>query len=376
MELNNLLILSFTNIKTDPRVYRQICMLKDEYNIVAVGEGDPGIQGIEFMQIKQEKRNTIGKFFAAFNLAFRQYDRFYWSSQKVIDNYNMLKNVDFDVMIANDLDTLPLAVRLSEERNAKLIFDAHEYYPRQFEDNLKWRLLFKRYNFQLSKKYLHRCDEMLTVCKGLADEYEKEFGVKSTIVTNAPDYIDLKPSTVEKKIKIIHHGIANQSRKIENMIYIMDYLEDTFELDLMLVKKSSEYYERLKEMVDKRNNVRLIEPVKMKEIPKFINKYDIGLFLLEPINFNYENALPNKFFEFIQGRLMVAIGPSPQMMNILEKYNLGIVAEDFSPKSLAGKLKDLNVEDINKYKENSDKAARTLSSLANKNIMRKLIKNV
>ncbi|MCM3111983.1 glycosyltransferase [Lederbergia lenta] len=374
--MKKLLVMSFTDLKSDPRVNRQIRMLKNEYSIITVGEKESGIDNVQFIKVEGTKRNFAEKVIAGCSLLFKKYKNIYWRSSKVISTYNKLKDIDFDIIIANDIDTLPLAIKVAKDKDAKIIFDAHEYYPRQFEDNLRWNLMFKGYYYYLCKRYLKEPDAMLTVCEGLADEYSKEFGIKPTVLTNAPDFERLFPNKVEEKIKIIHHGIANKSRKIENMIVMMDYLDERFELDLMLVKKNPEYYNSLKEMVSKRSNVRLINPVEMREISKYINNYDIGLFLLEPTNFNYKMALPNKFFEFIQARLMVAIGPSPQMEKIVNESKCGIVSESFLAKSLAEKLNKLEIDDIYNYKKNSHMVAEQLSSLKNRDILINTIRNI
>ena len=57
------------------------------------------------------------------------------------------------------------------------------------------------------------------------------------------------------------------------------------------------------------------------------------------------------------------------MKQIIEKYNLGVVANDFSPKALAEKIKVLTVEDINAFKSNSHKYAFELSGEHNERII-------
>lgn len=86
----------------------------------------------------------------------------------------------------------------------------------------------------------------------------------------------------------------------------------------------------------------ILEPVPMHRIVSFASTYDIGVFLLPPTNFNYRNALPNKLFEFIQARLAVAIGPSPQMAAVVREWNCGIVSDDFTPASLGENLQRLD----------------------------------
>jgi hypothetical protein len=45
--------------------------------------------------------------------------------------------------LSNEIDTLRLALKLA--KGAKVIFDAHEYTPREIEDSLFWRIFFQKY---------------------------------------------------------------------------------------------------------------------------------------------------------------------------------------------------------------------------------------
>ena len=165
------------------------------------------------------------------------------------------------------------------------------------------------------------------------------------------------------KIKIIHHGYASPDRVIEGMIETMDYVDSRFHLDLMLVANyQQDYLQQLEQMVKTRNNVRILSRVSFEEIIPFTSQYDIGFYILKPANFNHLYALPNKFFEFIQARLMVAIGPSPEMARLTKQYNLGIIAKDFSAKEMAKSLNALTKEQILQYKENANQTAKILNA--------------
>ena len=113
----------------------------------------------------------------------------------------------------------------------------------------------------------------------------------------------------------------------------------------------------------------------MKQIVETINQFDIGLYILEPYSFNGLMALPNKFFEFVQGRLAIAIGPSPEMMRLVNKYNLGIVSDDYSPQTMAKLLNNLSAEKIQFFKEQSNRSAYELSSMKNDEILSDYINN-
>ena len=133
----------------------------------------------------------------------------------------------------------------------------------------------------------------------------------------------------------------------------------------MLVFRKEEYKKELEQLIGTKKNVRLIPPVSTDEIVPFISQYDMGIYLLEPNNFNNKHALPNKFFEFIQGRLAIAIGPSPEMAKIVSDFDLGLVSKDFEAKNLADTVNSFTTDKIIYYKGKSDLAAKKLNSKAN-----------
>ncbi len=271
----------------------------------------------------------------------------------------------YDLVLANDIDTLPLA--LFAARGAPVLFDAHEYAPRQFEDRFIWKMLFQRYIHYLCRTYLPKVSGMFTVCQGIAREYKRRYGVTPVVLTNAAEYANLAPVPVDpRNIRMIHHGGATPSRRLELMIQMFHCLDRRYHLDFMLMPTTQRYLNKLKQKAVFCKRIRFIDPVPMPKIPQSTNMYDIGLFLLPPVNFNYANALPNKFFEFVQARLAVAIGPSPEMARLARQHGFGIVADTFDPASLAQKLNALSAEDIFHLKKAAHHAAKGLSCEANK----------
>ncbi len=91
---------------------------------------------------------------------------------------------------------------------------------------------------------------------------------------------------------------------------------------------------------------------------------------------NNRYALPNKFFEFVQARLAVAIGDSYEMKQYVRKYDLGIAADENAPEALAEKFIKLTREDIMRYKQNAHKYARELSAEPNKIELRNIISEI
>ncbi len=157
------------------------------------------------------------------------------------------------------------------------------------------------------------------------------------------------------------------------MLETVDQLDDRFELDLMLVPTARRYHDEIVQKVSRMPRVRLIEPVPQRDIVAHLNRYDVGLYLLPPRNANLRHALPNKLFEFIQARLAVAIGPSPEMAKIVNRYGCGVVAESFQPRSLAEAISALDSESVSALKRQAGVAAVEMNAERNAELLLSLV---
>ncbi|MGI8574484.1 MAG: hypothetical protein ACR2MA_03900, partial [Egibacteraceae bacterium] len=241
-----------------------------------------------------------------------------------------------------------------------------------FEDRRLWRTVMQPYMTALTRRYVPRVAAMTTVAPALAEAYRELTGVEATVVTNAPEYHDLRPRAPDGQIRLLHHGVANRSRSLERTIELMKHLDDRFTLDLVLVEHEPRYLRRLRRLAAPDPRIRFLDPVPLRDIVRFANGYDVGVFLLPPRNFNYAHALPNKLFEFIQARLAVAIGPSPEMARVVREWECGVVAADFAAMSLAQKLSALDPNAITGYKQRSHAAAAALNAETNTELLHRM----
>jgi hypothetical protein len=368
-------IISFSPIGRDPRLMRQIWALNDDYRLTVFGyDPDPELDGVDFVSIGVSERSSWReKMRKGLLLALRRYEPAYWSNPTVARCLEAVQGRPKpDLVLANDIEALPAAARVAGE--SPILFDAHEFFPRQFEDKALWKLLVGPYNSYLGTTYVPRTARMMTVCEGIAEHFQELYGTLPQVITNAPPQASVSPgSTQESSIRMIHHGAAVPGRRIESMIKMMKKLDARFTLDLMLVNSIPPYLAKLKRLARRNPRIRFVNPVPMPAIAETINAYDVGVYLLRPRSLNMRHALPNKFFEFIQGRLAVAIGPSPEMKRIVEEYGIGVVSERFTPSSLARKLNSLTQEDLMKYKHSTETAAEALSFEQNRDKLRAIV---
>jgi hypothetical protein len=358
-------IISISDLANDPRVRRQIAHLAGRHHVTCVGLKPPGVDGVEFYEVPAANLPQV-RAWNGLLLATRQYSLLDRSYPAIHRLRRELEAHRFDLVIANDTSALSFAFAVRGD--ARVLFDAHEYAPREFEESLRWRLLSQGYQEHLCRRYIPRCDAMTTVSWPIASEYKRCFGVLPAVITNAADYRELEPSPVDPEhIRLVHHGGAGRSRRIEAMIEMMDFADRRFSLDLMLVTPpgGEAYAAELGEMARARANVLLRPPVPMPEIVPAIQPCDIGLYILAPENFNNRHALPNKVFEFVQARLALAVGPSPAMAGMVRAHGLGVVAEDFSAQGMADLLNGLSAAEIREFKQSSHAHARELSAERN-----------
>lgn len=364
----------------------EVSALKDKYKILAAGLSGDHSADYKFINLAFEEEPSIPeiKFHFGYPVIFKKiisafiriiYSRHFYKIKhaatiKEQKEYRALKDLHFDLIIVHHIWHLQLAKKLAEEKKVKIIFNAHEYYPLEFDKDPEWmRLHHENYN-RICRETLPSVNICFCVGAIIAAKYEQEFNLKSVVVANTKPYYDLQPKEVAGKIKIVHHGLAIRSRKLELMFDMMNFLSEEYHLTLVLVPSGDKaYFDLLKEKAKGNPKVSLIEPVQVELIPVMLNAFDIGVFILPFTNYNYTNALPNKFFEFVQGRLMVAVGPSPEMSALVKQYNLGIVADDFEPQTIAKEIASLSREQIKYFKNQSHRNARILSDETTRSII-------
>lgn len=360
------LVLSFSDLARDPRVHRQLRFLAPLHQVTAAGWADPQLDGVRFVPLAPRPKPLPRKLLAAARLLTGRFDAYTRNRSEVLDCRARLAGLEADVVVANDLDALPVALELFPR--ARVLFDAHEYAPLEFEDRLFFRVFQQRLRGWQCRTFIPRAAAMTTVCESIAEAYARDTGVRAEVVLNAPDYEALAPTDTAARggppgsIRLVHHGAAIRSRRIEAMIRTLRRLDARFTLDLFLTGGDTAYFAELRREAAGDGRVRFQEPVPMRELPRVLNAYDVGLFLLEPTNFNYRFALPNKLFEFVQARLAVAIGPSPEMARVVREHQLGIVADDFRPETMANALGALDAAAVMRFKRAADAAARALSA--------------
>lgn len=357
--MTSLIILSFSALRRDPRVQRQIDLLAGEFEVTTVGFGPSPHPGVTHVELPEDTRAWPS---SKQYLLTGRYRRAYWDMSGVRAAREAL--VDrvgtADIVLANDVNTLPLALWLAPRRGVHA--DLHEYAPREKEHVRSWRWFIAPYQRWICRTCLPQVDSVTTVSPGLASEYTTRFGVDVQVVTNASAYEDRTPRPAGETIRLLHTGVARANRRLESMIDALRGAPESFTLDLMLVPSEPGYIEALRERAADLPAVRFREPVEYTELVDAVAEYDVSIVVFPDTTFNLEHSLPNKLFEAVQARTAVLVGPSPDMAELVREHGLGMVLEGADAASLRAALETMTPADVDRFKQAADSAAEELSA--------------
>lgn len=377
--MQKLLVLTASNPALNPRPRRMIDALRGYYKLYAMGIESGEIEGVQtFSFPSYTKRTRLQELKLYFDVLLQKWDKLIWTKNR-LEIVPFLQDREFDFIICFDLPLLPIALKY--KKNAKVIFDAQEYFPLWLTSSLRWKILFQKFNHYLCKTYLPQCDEVLSVSPSFVQRYAKEYGISPHLYLSLPYYYDIPPKPCNKEsIKMLYHGSLSSNRGIDEIVKLMELLPSHFSLDLILVGGEREYREKILSLITqaqkKGANISLLPPVPFSEIIPFGSGYDIGLYFMPPNTYNLLATIPNKFFEYIGSSLALAITPNIDLVPIVKEWGLGVVSEDFSIESMAKALMGLSIEQINSYKLASHKAHQTLNNEANQKLILSLLSSL
>lgn len=279
----------------------------------------------------------------------------------------------FDILVSNDLDTLPANVAVSLIRKwhlKKLVYDSHEYYTELPE--LVHRELIRKIWTMIEKILLPHIKHCYTVCESIAGIYNAKYGIDMKVVRNIPFrkkapnacipsmVKEIAKQTAGKKV-IIYQGAVNMGRGIEKMLDALVFLPDT----VFLIVGSGEIDTQISRLIQEKelaSKVIQTGKVPFEQLPYYTALANIGISLEENLGLNYYYALPNKLFDYIHAGIPVLTSDFPEMRKIVEKYQTGFLIQDKSPQNIALSIRQMynNQTLMNTWRANCKTASKAL----------------
>ncbi len=268
----------------------------------------------------------------------------------------------FDVVVANDLDTLLACYLAAKVKRKTLIYDSHEFFTELPE--LVHRPGTRKIWATLEKWLLPRVKHASTVCQSVAEAYMQRYGTTMQVIRNTPFYQEApqrnKEITDDAPV-LIYQGSLNMGRGIEHLIDAMTYLENY----LLLIIGKGEIAEALYKRAEQKQLLDRIEftgEIPFEQLHEQTCKAHLGIALEENVGLNYYYALPNKLFDYIQARIPVLVSPFPEMQRVVYKHKVGVVHNYQSPKKLAQQIQEILAypKRYNQWQQNTHEAAKEL----------------
>jgi len=100
-----------------------------------------------------------------------------------------------------------------------------------------------------------------------------------------------------------------------------------------------------------------------KELIRYTKSADAGLSLDKNTNLNYRFSLPNKLFDYISAGIPVIAGNLPEVRNIIEENDCGVIVPVITSEEISNTLKRLRDDKdyLNKLRTNSVIASKKLN---------------
>jgi len=279
-----------------------------------------------------------------------------------------LLNHKFDLLVANDLDTLPANYLVSKLKHLPLVYDSHEYFTGVPELNNK---PFRKWFWKtIERSIFPYLKYVMTVSDSISEQYEIEYKIRPLVVRNcSPVSSDIKPYLhrdlgipEDHLLLVIQGGGINIDRGGEELIEAINETESV----ILLVIGAGDVYKILKDRTDSLNlggRIRFIPKLPWPEMMRYTKTADAGLTLDKGTNLNYRFILPNKLFDYISAGIPVIASRRFEVEKIVIGNNCGIIIPEITPQEISNAIKKL-LDDralLNKLKQNSVYASESLN---------------
>ncbi len=368
------LVISFSDLKSDPRVRKQIDWLTESGWVVdTLGLGDlPSGQVRDHFALGEQAKwvqSKIGS--AVVYLLLSRTRRFAHLAGNRIpkEASQRVRDGEYSLIFFNDFELIAWTknrrVFTSAARRAHIHLDLHEYRDPRLPLTSAWRVITSDYY-----RWIRRLigdpifTSRSTVASRLAEFYVEDFGFDTpAIVRNCPPFVDQNPSPVDhNNIKLVFHGMASWARGLREICDALRMLDERFSVTFMLTPNRNVIAELTEYARDLGDRVRFVAPVPMRDVSATLNQHDLEIMFYQPDSRNLEFSLPNKFFEAIQGRLGLIIGESPMMKEIVDEYGNGLIVNGWTTEDLAKTISSLTGDRVTALKSASHRAAIAINA--------------
>ncbi len=248
-----------------------------------------------------------------------------------------------DIILANDLDTLPACRMLGWLKRVPVIYDSHEYFTESV--GLRNRPLVKKIWQRIEKIFLPGVAAAYTVSQPIAESYQKIYGIPFKVIRNYPD-LKLFPkrrntSPYSKSKYILYQGVFNPSRSLPQLIESMQWVDSGYHLVLAGHGELEHELRRIVKKLHLENRVVFTGSLAYNDLIQYTYHASLGVALEESTALSFKYSLPNKVFDYVAAALpFISLG-TPLVKELIEEMGIGILIDNNAPESLAKEMNDI-----------------------------------
>ncbi len=288
----------------------------------------------------------------------------YWSWGNMEEMYRKASAVEADLWIANDWSTLPIVARLVAEKGGVFIYDSHEFASEEYANSAYWRLFTQPIIKAVEAKYIHGAKHSYSVSPGIAKALNKLYKLSppNEVLRNMPGRTELAFRPTGERIRVLYHGILSPTRGLEAAVRSIPLWRPEFHLTIRGPGNPA-YLASLRKLIREvgvNDRVTIEPPLPMIELINAAKAFDVGFFALLDDSPQNVYVLPNKFFEYVNSGLALCVSDCPDMAELLNRHDLGVLMKSVAAEDIARAINGLDRATIDRYKRNSIAAAEHL----------------
>lgn len=264
-----------------------------------------------------------------------------------------------DVVHAHDVHVLGVAAHAARRaarrgRTVRVVYDAHEFVPgmavagrRTARSNAGWSAFEKR--------YLPHVDAVVTVGDGIADLLQEEHDLPSrpAVVLNVPVPTPVgataAPAAPVGEVRsdcglasdvplLVYSGTLSAVRGVDTAVHALAELPGAHLAVVCVPRASGAVVDGLREQARAlgcADRLHLLPPVGPGDVVRYLATADVGLITMHGGWTNHENAMPNKFFEYLRAGVPLVVTDLEVLGTQVRVGGLGGTFASGDPASLA-----------------------------------------
>jgi len=271
-----------------------------------------------------------------------------------------LRELAPDVIHVHDIHLLAVVAHYAAGASPRprVVYDAHEFVAGLAVSGARTQRSVDGWA-ALERQFIRSADRVITVADGLAERLQALHHLerRPAVVHNAPIAWGAGATTgsgssrslrgeceIGPDVKLaVYSGALSVARGVDTAVEVLGLLPD-LHLAVVAVPYPHPMEARLREIaarVGAADRLHLVPPVPSHEVPSYLSQADVAVSPILGDSVSYDEALPNKLFEFLHAGLPMVVSDCRAVAQFVTEHGLGAVFRAGDVDDLARGLREV-----------------------------------